>query len=176
MGRRELPPPPIMPTLGMAGSRWPTAGRLRAQAEEYHYNPLGAVHGGVISTLLDTCTGCAVHTTLPAGRGYTSLDLTAKFLRPATVDSGLLRCEGTVINRGRRTALAEARPSTRPAGSSRTPPRPACCSLSPADPLRREPGGAACGGTAPPWMLRRCPSYTENVKKGTFLNFTRLSL
>lgn len=77
--------------------------------QEFHYNPLGTVHGGVLSTLLDTAAGCAVHTTLPAGVGYTSLDLNVKFLRPVTVDSGTLRCEGTVLQRGRRTALAEAR-------------------------------------------------------------------
>ena len=76
---------------------------------EFHYNPLGSVHGGVIATLLDTAAGCAVHTTLPAGFGYTSLDLTTKFLRPVTVGSGELRCEGTVVHRGRTTALAEAR-------------------------------------------------------------------
>jgi uncharacterized protein (TIGR00369 family) len=76
---------------------------------EFHYNPIGSVHGGVIATLLDTAAGCAVHSTLPAGVGYTSLDLTTKFLRPVTVDSGRLRCEGTVLSRGRTTALAEAR-------------------------------------------------------------------
>ncbi len=66
------------------------------------------MHGGVISTLLDTAAGCAVHSTLAVGEGYTSLDLTVKFLRPVTVESGLLTCEGTVIQRGRRTALAQA--------------------------------------------------------------------
>ena len=58
--------------------------------------------------LLDTAAGCAVHTTLPAEVGYTSLDLTTKFLRPVTVDSGQLRCDGTVLNRGRTTTLAQA--------------------------------------------------------------------
>jgi uncharacterized protein (TIGR00369 family) len=79
------------------------------QPQEFHYNPLGSVHGGILSTLLDTAAGCAVHTTLPPGVGYTSLDLSVKFLRPVTVASGLLHCEGTVLQRGRRTALAEAR-------------------------------------------------------------------
>lgn len=78
-------------------------------AREFHYNPLGTVHGGVLATLLDTAAGCAVHSTLPAGVGYTSLDLTTKYLRPATTASGVLRCEGTVLSRGRTTALAEAR-------------------------------------------------------------------
>lgn len=106
----ELPAPPIMHTIGMDRMEV-DEGRVVVYLDphEFHYNPLGTVHGGVLSTLLDTAAACAVHTTLPAGTGYTSLDLTAKFLRPVTVDSGRLRCEGTVINRGRRTALAEAR-------------------------------------------------------------------
>ena len=77
--------------------------------QEFHYNPLGTVHGGVLSTLLDTAAACSVHTTLPAGVGYTSLDLNVKFLRPVTVASGRLTCQGAVLQRGRRTALAEAR-------------------------------------------------------------------
>ena len=106
----ELPPPPITHTLDyriLEVEEGRVAFTMRAA--EFHYNPLGTVHGGVLATLLDTCTGCAVHTVLPAGFGYTSLDLTTKFLRPVTVASGQLRCEGTVINRGRTTALAEAR-------------------------------------------------------------------
>lgn len=105
----EMPPPPIMDTLGVTDLR-PEAGRVVVEmpAAEFHYNPLGSVHGGVISTLLDTAAACAVHTTLAAGELYTSVDLTVKFLRPVTVDSGLLTCEGTVIQRGRRTALAQA--------------------------------------------------------------------
>ena len=105
----ELPHPPIMDTLGFTDLQ-PEAGRVvvTMPAAEFHYNPLGGVHGGVISTLLDTAAACAVHTTLAVGEFYTSLDLTVKFLRPVTVDSGVLTCEGTVIQRGRRTALAQA--------------------------------------------------------------------
>jgi uncharacterized protein (TIGR00369 family) len=110
MARGELPPPPIMMTLSVDRIE-PSEGRVIVVAtpNEFHYNPLGTVHGGVIATLLDTAAGCAVHTTLPAGFGYTSIDLTTKFLRPVTVDSGELRCEGTVVHRGRTTALSEAR-------------------------------------------------------------------
>ncbi len=106
----ELPPPPIMKTLGVDRIEV-SEGRAAVfmTAAEFHYNPLGTVHGGVIATLLDTAAGCAVHSTLPAGIGYTSLDLTTKFLRPATVDSGQLHCEATVLHRGRSTALAEAK-------------------------------------------------------------------
>ncbi len=111
MVRGELPPPPIMHTLDMEGFELVDEARVAftMRAKEFHYNPIGSVHGGVIATLLDSAVGCAVHSTLPAGWGYTSLDLTTKYLRPATVDSGLLRAEGTVISRGRTTALGEAR-------------------------------------------------------------------
>ncbi|WP_432832066.1 PaaI family thioesterase [Dactylosporangium sp. CA-092794] len=105
----ELPAPPIMHLLG-AGRLEAEDGRVVVTLEpaEFHYNPLGSVHGGVLATLLDTATGCAVHSTLPAGFGYTTLDLTTKFLRPASIASGVLTCEGTVISKGRRTALAQA--------------------------------------------------------------------
>ncbi len=110
MNNGELPPPPVMQMLGMEGMEV-DEGRVTVfmTPREFHYNPLGTVHGGVLATLLDSATGCAVQSTLPAGVGYTSVDLSTKFLRPVTVDSGLLRCEGTVLSRGRRTALAEAR-------------------------------------------------------------------
>ncbi len=109
MREGAMPHPPIMDTLGVT-ELVPEAGRVvvTMPAAEFHYNPLGSVHGGVISTLLDTAAACAVHTTLAVGELYTSVDLTVKFLRPVTVDSGVLTCEGTVIQRGRRTALAQA--------------------------------------------------------------------
>jgi uncharacterized protein (TIGR00369 family) len=107
----DLPKPPITHLMGMGRITVQAEGRVIAELEpeEFHYNPLGTMHGGVMATLLDTATGCAVHSTLPAGFGYTSIDLTTKFLRPVTVASGTLRCEGTVLSRGRRTALAEAK-------------------------------------------------------------------
>jgi uncharacterized protein (TIGR00369 family) len=110
MGNGDLPRPPIMHLLG-TGRLDAEEGRVvvTLEPQEYHYNPLGTIHGGVLATLLDTATGCAVHSTLPAGVGYTTLDLTTKFLRPASIASGLLTCEGTVLSKGRRTALAEAR-------------------------------------------------------------------
>ena len=106
----ELPPPPVMELLGVTRLRV-EEGRVTVEMppREFHYNPLGTVHGGMLATLLDTATGCAVHTTLPAGVGYTSMDLSVKYLRPVTVESGTLRCVGTILQRGRRTALAEAR-------------------------------------------------------------------
>ncbi|WP_308119888.1 PaaI family thioesterase [Streptomyces sp. MBT84] len=82
--------------------------RLRTRTGEEHYNPIGSVHGGVYATLLDSAAGCAVQSVLPAGMGYTSLDLNLKFLRPITVDTGKVRAVGSVLNQGRRTALAQA--------------------------------------------------------------------
>jgi uncharacterized protein (TIGR00369 family) len=109
LARGELPAPPIIATLGFAlDSVEPGRVQFSFEPAEYHYNPIGSVHGGVYATLLDSATGCAVHTMLPAGVGYTSLDLTVKFLRPITVATGPVRCIGTVPHLGGRTALAEA--------------------------------------------------------------------
>jgi uncharacterized protein (TIGR00369 family) len=105
----RVPAPPIFNLMDMQDFETdPGRVVVTMRAQEFHYNPLGGVHGGVIATLLDTAAGCSVHSTLDVGQTYTSLDLTTKFLRPVTVDSGLLRCEGRVISRGRRTALAQA--------------------------------------------------------------------
>ncbi|OQR62082.1 aromatic compound degradation protein PaaI [Streptomyces maremycinicus] len=75
---------------------------------EEHYNPIGSVHGGIFATLLDSAAGCAVQSTLPQGMAYTSLDLTVKFLRRITADTGTVRAVGTVVSGGRQTALAQA--------------------------------------------------------------------
>jgi uncharacterized protein (TIGR00369 family) len=74
---------------------------------EYHYNPIGSVHGGVACTLLDSAMGCAVHTTLPAGVGYTTAELKVNLVRAITSATGLLEAEGKVIHRGNRLATAE---------------------------------------------------------------------
>ncbi|MEV6851171.1 PaaI family thioesterase [Actinoplanes sp. NPDC051411] len=81
---------------------------LVGDLEEYLYNVIGVVHGGVAATLLDTAAASAVHTTVPAGTRYTSLDLSVKFLRPLITEVAPVRAIGTLINRGRRTALASA--------------------------------------------------------------------
>ncbi|NIH66722.1 PaaI family thioesterase [Modestobacter marinus] len=106
----DLPGPPIAASLGFDLVEV-TEGRVVFAFEpaEYHYNPIGSVHGGVYATLLDSAAGCAVHSMLPAGVGYTSLDLTVKFLRAITLDTGRVTCVGTVTHLGGRTALAEAR-------------------------------------------------------------------
>jgi uncharacterized protein (TIGR00369 family) len=106
----ELPPPPIAVVLNFAIVE-AEEGRIVFEGEpgEEHYNPIGVVHGGYASTLLDSALGSAVHTTLPAGVGYTSQTLEVKYLRPITRDSGLVRCEAHVVHRGRKTATSEAK-------------------------------------------------------------------
>jgi uncharacterized protein (TIGR00369 family) len=74
-----------------------------------HYNPIGSVHGGLAATLLDSAMGCAVHSTLPEGHGYTTLELKVNFTRPITADTGRILCEGTIVHRGTRVATAEGR-------------------------------------------------------------------
>ena len=105
----DLPAPPILSTVGFELDEV-EEGRVVFALEpgEHHYNPIGSVHGGVYATVLDSATGCAVHSVLPAGVGYTSLDLNVKFLRGMTTGTGRVTCEGRVVQRGRRTALAEA--------------------------------------------------------------------
>lgn len=105
----RLPMPPIAETLGFTALS--VAGgiaRFELDPQEFHYNPIGSVHGGVISTLCDSACGCAVHSLLPAGAYYTSLDLSVRFLRPVTAGTGKLCCEGTVLHLGARSALAQA--------------------------------------------------------------------
>jgi uncharacterized protein (TIGR00369 family) len=72
-------------------------------------NPLGTIHGGWALTLIDSATGCAAHTLLPPGAGYTTVETRSNFNRPILPDTGLVRAEGTVIARGRRIITAEAR-------------------------------------------------------------------
>jgi uncharacterized protein (TIGR00369 family) len=104
-----LPPPPVVGTLGISlVSVDPGRVVFGFTPAEFHYNPIGTVHGGVIATMCDSACGCAVHSLLPAGAFYTSQDLTVKFLRPVTAGTGPLRCEGTVLHLGSRTALAQA--------------------------------------------------------------------
>ncbi|MGA6222052.1 PaaI family thioesterase [Streptomyces umbrinus] len=105
----RLPGPPINYTLDHAMDEV-EPGRVvfSLTPGEEHYNPIGSVHGGIFATLLDSAAGGAVHSTLPQGVGYTSLDLTVKFLRRITVDTGTVRAIGTVVSQSRQTALAQA--------------------------------------------------------------------
>ncbi|MFJ5307143.1 PaaI family thioesterase [Streptomyces sp. NPDC088350] len=105
----RLPAPPIGATVNFALDEVEYGHAVFSLIPgEEHYNPIGSVHGGVFATLLDSAAGCAVQSTLPQGMGYTSLDLSVRFLRPVTADTGRIRAVGTVLNAGRRTALAQA--------------------------------------------------------------------
>ena len=105
----EVPAPPIMHLTG-ATLVSAESGRVvfALQPAEYHYNPIGSVHGGILATLLDSAAGCAVQTVLDEGVGYTSLNLSVKYLRGVRADTGEITCTGTVVHAGRRTALAQA--------------------------------------------------------------------
>jgi uncharacterized protein (TIGR00369 family) len=105
-----LPPTPIAVLMGMAVAEV-EEGRVvfTVQPAEYHYNPIGVVHGGLAATLLDSALGCAVHSTLPAGTAYTTLEIKVNYVRPITHETGELRCEGKIIHQGSRIATAEGR-------------------------------------------------------------------
>lgn len=109
MSRGEVPAPPVMHALEISPGEL-EAGRVAfgLHPAEFHYNPIGTVHGGVISILCDSAMGCAIHTMLPAGAGYTTLELKVNFLRPVTTSTGQVTCEGRVIHVGGRVATAEA--------------------------------------------------------------------
>ncbi len=72
-------------------------------------NPAGGVHGGWALTMIDSATGCAAQTLLPAGTGYTTIETKGNFVRPITKDSGRVRCEARVVSPGRQVMTAEAR-------------------------------------------------------------------
>jgi len=107
--RGEISPAPIAATLNyhlveVAEGR----AVFEGEPQEFHYNPIGVVHGGFAATLLDSALGCAVHTTLPQGVAYTTLQINVNLVRAITRETGLVRCEGRVIHAGRQMATAEA--------------------------------------------------------------------
>jgi uncharacterized protein (TIGR00369 family) len=110
MAAGEVPGAPIAELLGFEPVE-AEEGRVvfAAMPSDKHYNPIGTVHGGLAATLLDSAMGCAVHSTLPAGAGYTTLELNVNFTRPITTDTGRILCEGSVVHRGGRVATAEGR-------------------------------------------------------------------
>ena len=103
-----LPPPPIsgLMAFGMTSVEEGDV-VFTCTPDESAYNPIGVVHGGLVCTLLDTVVGCAVHTTLPLGTGYTSIEIKVSYLRPVHGTSGPLVAAGTVVKPGRRVAFAE---------------------------------------------------------------------
>jgi uncharacterized protein (TIGR00369 family) len=106
----RIPAPPGLITGGIKPIEF-SDGRavFELTPAEWQYNPLGSVHGGILAMLADSALGCAVHTKLPVGTGYTSLEVKINFTRAVTVASGTLTCEGAVVTFGRRIATSEAR-------------------------------------------------------------------
>ena len=106
----ELPRPPISALLNF-GLAELSEGRavFTVEPAEYHYNPIGVVHGGLAATLLDSAMGCAVHSVLPAGAGYTTLEIKVNYIRALTAGTGAVRAEARVIHVGGRSATAEGK-------------------------------------------------------------------
>ncbi len=106
----QFPAPPISKLIGMWLSEVSDGTAVFEGAPGPHLlNPLGSVHGGWALTLIDSATGCAVHSTLPAGTGYATVETKVNMTRPIRPDEGLVRCEGRVVSRGRQIATAEAK-------------------------------------------------------------------
>ena len=106
----KIASPPIANLLGMSVVKVEEDSVIfTIEPAEYLYNPLGTVHGGALSTLLDSAMGCVVQANLPMGVGYTTLELKVNFLRAVTDKVGTLFAEGTIIHKGKRTMLTEAR-------------------------------------------------------------------
>jgi uncharacterized protein (TIGR00369 family) len=106
---RQVPPPPIALLLGMSlveVSRGHAVFTL--DVGEHLYNPMGSVHGGIFCTLLDSAMGCAVHSTLAQGKGYTTLELKVNLVKALNMGTPAVRCEGKVLSSGRRVATASA--------------------------------------------------------------------
>lgn len=110
IGNGELPSPAFGHLIDFIPLEW-ESGRFLFQGtpDSRHYNPLGSVHGGYAATLLDSCMGCAVHTQLQPGQGYTTIDLRISYVRALTASTGPIRAEGKIVHLGRTTALAEGR-------------------------------------------------------------------
>jgi uncharacterized protein (TIGR00369 family) len=106
----RFPPPPMAMLLGF-GLESVDEGRAAffVDPAEHHYNPIGMVHGGLLATLLDSAMGCAVHSKLPAGLGYTTTDLHVHYTRAVGTDTGRLRAEAEIVHFGSRMATASGR-------------------------------------------------------------------
>ena len=106
----DLPPPPISVLLGFRLAEVDEGRAVFAAVPgEQHYNPIGVVHAGLAATMLDSAMGVAVHSTLPLGSGYTTLETKFNLVRPIDAATGEIRAEGTIVHRGGRVATADGR-------------------------------------------------------------------
>jgi uncharacterized protein (TIGR00369 family) len=105
---RKIPPPPISQLVQMEVTEV-EPGRVvfTCTPDQSAYNPIGAVHGGLVCTLLDSVAGCALHSTLPLGKGYTSVEIKVSYLKAVRESSGLLTATGTVVKAGGRVGFTE---------------------------------------------------------------------
>jgi len=105
-----FPPPPMAELMNIRITEV-AHGRVvfEGTPAEYHYNPLGTIHGGMAATLLDSALGCCVNSCLEAGDLYTTLELKVNYLKAITLDTGPVRAIATIVHIGRTTAVAEAR-------------------------------------------------------------------
>ena len=110
IGAGTLPLPPAVRTLAIEPVE-AEPGRVvfTLEPDEFHLNPFGMVHGGVLAAMMDTAMGCAVHSLLPAAVGYVTGELNVRFLRPALPARGPLLCIGEVVDPGRNAMVASAR-------------------------------------------------------------------
>jgi uncharacterized protein (TIGR00369 family) len=107
---RRLPAPPIAELLGFRLVEVDSGHAVfEIQPGEQHYNPIGVVHGGIAMTLLDSAMGCAIHSHMPAGAAYTTLEAKTHLVRAVTADTGVLRAIGKAVHLGSRVATAEGR-------------------------------------------------------------------
>jgi uncharacterized protein (TIGR00369 family) len=110
MARGELDYPPICDTLNFTLVHFEPGNVIFQGTPLFaHYNPIGSVHGGWFCTLLDSALACTVHSSVPKGRGYTTLELKVNLIRALTENTGPVRAEGTLVHVGRQTGIAEAR-------------------------------------------------------------------
>lgn len=109
MSDGQIPFPPLLHTLDFKPTLLEKGKVIFSfQPQEFHYNPIGSVHGGVISAILDSAMGCTLHSILEAGTGYTTLELKVNFLKAVTTKNEELHAVGKIIHAGGRTALVEA--------------------------------------------------------------------
>ena len=110
MVRREAPPPPLADVLGFRLEQIEEGTvTVTLEPEEYHYNPMGVLHGGMAATLFDSALGCAVQTLLPPGHAAPTMQLQVSYIRPVSIETGKVFCTGKVIHSGKRSATAEGR-------------------------------------------------------------------
>jgi uncharacterized protein (TIGR00369 family) len=109
IARGDIPGAPIAKVMNMTGFELKQPGHVifSGAPTRDHFNPIGTVHGGWAATLLDSCMGCAVHTTLPAGKAYTTLTLEIKYVKAMTDKTGTVYAEGKVVQAGSRQATVE---------------------------------------------------------------------